>query len=352
MTHTHLLELCFVIGVILLTSHVWFYLRVLRPIQRLSRQATQLKGGQLDSFEQAFVGIAEIKQLQRAMAGMCGHVRRAQQEKLTYHHALTTGQEAERARIARELHDDTVQSLIAVAQSIELASNWLNSNPHSSRDILQSTRTQAIESVHNLRRLIGNLRPPALEELGLIPALKMLAKDTDGITMTVSVNGVERRLDEAIELALFRSVQEGVNNALKHGNVEQVQVDVMYAPDEIRLVVHDNGVGFALPETLDTLARRGHYGLIGVVERIESLKGQVQIDSIPNQGATLTVILPLTPTPQPGEAVRDPVCHAEIHPHQAYDSLTYAGKTYYFCCPVCQGTFQRNPQAYISVDML
>lgn len=346
MIHTHLLELCFVIGVILLTSHIWFYLRVLRPIQRLAHQAEQLKTGQLDSFEQAFDGIVEIKQLQRAMAGMCGHVRRAQQEKFTYHHALTTGQEAERARIARELHDDTVQSLIAIAQSIELATNWVEAKPGDAVRMLKSARAQAVESVESLRRLIGNLRPPTLEELGLIPALKMLAKDINGITMTVSANGVERRLDEVIELALFRSVQEAAHNALKHSGAEQVQVAVTYAPDAVQLVVQDAGNGFVVPETLGTFAEQGHYGLIGVAERIESLKGQVQIDSAPDAGTSITITLPLQQASQPGETVRDPVCHAEIHPHQAYDSLTYAGETYYFCCPVCQGTFQRDPETY------
>lgn len=346
MIHTHLLELCFVIGVILFTSHIWFYLRVLRPIQRLAHQAEQLKTGQLDSFEQAFDGIVEIKQLQRAMAGMCGHVRRAQQEKVTYHHALTTGQEAERARIARELHDATVQSLIAIAQSIELATNWVEAKPGDAVGMLKSARAQAVESVESLRRLIGNLRPPTLEELGLIPALKMLAKDINGITMTVSANGVERRLDEVIELALFRSVQEAAHNALKHSGAEQVQVAVTYAPDAVQLVVQDAGSGFAVPEMLGTFAEQGHYGLIGVAERIESLKGQVQIDSAPDAGTSITITLPLQQASQPGETVRDPVCHAEIHPHQAYDSLTYAGETYYFCCPVCQGTFQRDPETY------
>jgi signal transduction histidine kinase/YHS domain-containing protein len=347
MIHTYLFELYCIVAIVFVTSHIWFYLRVLRPIQQLSHQAERLKTGQLDSFEQEFGGIAEIRQLQRAMAGMCGHVRRAQKEKLTYHHALTAGQEAERARIARELHDDTVQSLIAIAQSIELTANWVEAKPDQAVGMLKSARTQAVESVENLRRLIGNLRPPTLEELGLIPALKMLAKDINGIGMTVSVDGPERRLDEVYELALFRSAQEAVHNALKHSGTECVHVEVTYAPAEVHLIVRDDGRGFAVPEVLGTFVEQGHYGLIGVVERIESLKGQVQIDSAPDEGTSVTITLPLNQTSQPGETVRDPVCHADIHPHQAYDSLNYEGKTYYFCCPVCQGTFQRDPETYV-----
>ncbi len=348
MIHAHLFEICCMIGAILFTSHIWFYLRVFRPIQLLSHQAEQLKTGELDSFERSFNGIAEIKQLQRAMAGMCGHVRRTQKERLSYHHALTDGQEAERARIARELHDDTVQSLIAIAQSIELATNWVELKPQQAVSLLKSARTQAIESVENLRRLIGNLRPPALEELGLIPALKMLAEHIHEIKIDVSVHGAERRLDEVVELALFRSTQEAVHNALKHSGAASVHVDVTYTPAEVTLCVRDEGRGFVIPEALGTFVEQGHYGLIGLVERIESLKGQVKMDSVPNKHTAITIVLPLSQTSQPSEKVRDPVCHAEILPRQAYDSIRYKGETYYFCCPVCQGSFQRAPEAYVT----
>lgn len=350
MIHTHLFEVCCIIGAILLTSHAWFYLRVFRPLQQLSHQAEQLKTGELDSFEQPVNGIAEIKQLQRAMAGMCGHVRRTQQERLSYHHALTDGQEAERARIARELHDDTVQSLIAIAQSIELATDWVELKPQQAVSLLKSARTQAIESVENLRRLIGNLRPPALEELGLIPALKMLAQHIHEIKIEVSVHGAERRLDEVRELALFRSAQEAVHNAMKHSGAASVHVDVTYAPTEVTLCVRDEGKGFVIPEAPGAFVEQGHYGLIGLVERIEGLKGQVRMDSVRNKHTTITIVLPLSQTLQPNEKVRDPVCHAEIHPHQAYDSIYYNGETYYFCCPVCQGSFQRAPEAYVTSE--
>lgn len=347
MTQANLFELCCIIGPIFLASNIWFYVRVLRPIQQLSYQAAQLKAGRLDPFDQTFGGIPEIRHLQRAMAGMCGHVRRAQKETHSYHTALIAGQEAERTRIARELHDDTVQSLIAIAQSIELGLNWIETRTASAVETLKSARTQAVESVENLRRLIGNLRPPALEELGLIPALRILAKDIHGITMDIVAEGVERRLDEAQELVLFRCAQEAVHNALKHGKAQHVHIEVSYSPAEVRLTVRDKGVGFGVPGSLNGLVELEHYGLIGLVERIESLNGQARIISTPNQGTTIMMSLPLLRTLQPGEIVRDPVCRAEIHPHQAYDSVIYNGEHYYFCCPVCQGTFLRSPENYV-----
>jgi signal transduction histidine kinase/YHS domain-containing protein len=331
----------------LTAGNLWLMVRVLLPVRRLAAQTARLSAGELAAFQQPCGGIAEIDALRRTLASMAGHVRRAQQESLTYHSALTAGQEAERARIARELHDDTVQSLIAIAQSMELAANWIEDRPASVIDMLKLARAQAVESVDNLRRLIGDLRPPALEELGLVPALRILARDTTAITVEVVVNGTERRLDEMHELALFRGAQEAVHNASKHSGAERVLVAVAYEPDAVKLAVSDKGAGFAVPEPISTLVEAGRYGLTGMVERVESLSGQVGITSAPGQGTAITITLPVQPSAQPVETVRDPVCRADIQPDQAYASVVYGGETYYFCCPVCQGAFQRSPETYI-----
>ena len=111
MLQNHLFELCCVGAALFITSNLWFYLRVLRPIRLLALRAEQLQAGQLDSFEQPGGGIAEVQQLRRAMAGMCRHVRRAQEQNRAYTERLTDGLENERKRIARELHDETVLAL-------------------------------------------------------------------------------------------------------------------------------------------------------------------------------------------------------------------------------------------------
>ncbi len=340
-------DVSFIAIVLLVTSNLWLLFRVLRPLQRLAAQATDLSKGHFTAFQQPCGGIGEIGVLQRSMASMAGHVRRAQQEAHAYRNAQTNGQEAERARIAHELHDDAVQSLIAIAQSIELASNWIEKDRGRAITTLILARTQAVETIENLRRMIANLRPPALEELGLVPALQMLTKDVSAVSIEVKTEGVARRLEEAQELTLFRCVQEAIRNAQKHSRATQILVEVSYQPTGVRLSVTDNGIGFQIPEHLDCLAEEEHYGLLGIYERVHSLNGTVCITSASGQGTKMSIYLPLAVSNQPSETVRDPVCGALIHPQQAYGSVVHQRQRYYFCCPVCQGAFQRSAEIYL-----
>jgi signal transduction histidine kinase/YHS domain-containing protein len=343
----HLAEICFFGMILLLTSNIWLIVRVLRPLQRLSAQAANLAQGNFVSLEQPCGGVPEIDALRRSMVGMVGHVRRAQEQSHTYADILTNGQESERARISHELHDDTIQSLVAISQSIDIARNWLQSDPTRAADLLQSARQQAVDTVTALRNLIADLRPPALEELGLVAALKMQAGKIDDLSVVVEVEGVERRLDETHELTLFRCAQEALANAKRHGHATQVTLGVAYRPDGIHLSVSDNGHGFKLPNALDGFAADGHYGLLGIKERVQHLQGMVHVTSDAGRGTTLAVCIPEDATHQPPHTVRDPVCSACLEPQQAYGSTEYNRQRYYFCCPVCQGSFQCDPELYL-----
>lgn len=348
MIHASLLELCCVGGALFLTSNVWFYLRVLRPIQKLSRQAAQLSQGELDSFDRQCGGIPEIRQLHRAMSGMVGHVMRAQEQSRAYAEQLANGQENERKRIARELHDDAVQSTIAVTQGIEMAKSWIETNPVRAIQTLQLVREQAVEIVASLRNIIGGLRPPALEELGLIPALEMQFAMIPEAKIKLTTKGDPRRLDEAQELALFRAVQEALRNIVRHSKATHIQIDADYQPQGVSLQVQDDGCGFRPPSHLGDLAFQKHYGLLGIQERITGLGGSLTIESQTGKGTSLKVYLPTSTENQPNDRVRDPVCSALIESQQAYSSISYRGETYYFCCPVCQGAFQKDPDLYLN----
>lgn len=335
-----------------LGMNVWLVSRVLRPLQRLSARTSKLAQGDLSALEQPCDGVREIDALRHTMASMAQHVQRAQAEGLVYRHALTDGQEAERARIAHELHDDTVQSLVAIAQSIELSLNWLEREPDRARSMLGLVRTQAVESVENVRRLIADLRPPALEELGIVAALNMLAQQGDISEIQVSVSGDARRIGASQELALFRIAQEAVRNAQRHGKPSCILLDLTFDRHEVRLVVRDDGTGFTPPTLLDCLAQELHFGLLGIQERVRQLNGTLKLSSRPNEGTAIRVTLPLESVEQPTERVRDPVCGAIIEPQQAYGSTTYEAQRYYFCCPVCQGAFQRQPDTYAAANLL
>lgn len=340
--------LSMIIIVALAASTLWLLYRVLYPLRRLSAQTANLAKGDVTAFQDTCGGIPDIDILSHSLASMARHVGRAQQEGQLYRNALTNGQEAERARIGRELHDETVQSLIAIAQSIDFATTWIENEPERARSTLKLARTHAVETVDNVRRMIANLRPPALEELGLVPALKMLADDVDDLSVVIHVEGQERRLEEAHELTLFRSAQEAIRNAQRHSQATQITITVCYQPDEVTLTIADDGVGFLMPERLDVLAKDGHYGMVGIAERVQSLEGTFKINSAPKNGVQLRITLPLNASDQPTETVRDPVCTAVIKPQQAYGSVVYEGERYYFCCPVCQGAFQRQPDAYVA----
>ncbi len=336
-------HVCCIAASLLIASNVWFYLRVLRPIRQLSGQAAQLTSGKLDSFEQACTGIAEIRELHRAMAGMVGHVRRAQDQNRAYTERLADSLENERRRIARELHDDAVQSTVAVTQGIDLARNWVHTDPERAIKLLHAARGQAVEVVNSLRELIGGLRPPALEELGLVAALKM---HVDKLPIVhLHIQGTPRRLDEPRELTLFRAAQEALSNVIRHSGAAYAEVTLAYKESAVLLTIRDDGQGFQFPDQLGDLAFRRHYGLIGMQERVSSLGGSLKIDSAIQKGTVVQVALP-TMTTQPEHLVRDPVCSALIEPRQAYGSTVYASKTYYFCCPVCQGAFQKEPELY------
>lgn len=344
--HSYFWDLCYLAISLLIASNLWMFFRVLRPIQQLSKQANQISRGNFIAIDDDCGGIPEIRALRHSMASMVRHVRRSQTQSIRYADSLTEGQEAERLRIARELHDDTIQSLVAISQSIDMAKAWVASMPEQTMEMLQLAREQSVETVNNLRRLIEDLRPPALEELGLIPAVQMQVEQC-AIPTEITVKGKQRRLDENRELALFRIVQEGLTNAKRHAHASQIDIVVDYQSDHIMLTIQDDGQGFDVPSYLPDLADDGHYGLMGIQERVHQLGGTLSVDSHPRHGTTLSVHIPSETSEQPQDTVRDPVCSAIIQPQQAYASMTYAGEQHFFCCPVCQGAFQKEPQKYL-----
>ncbi|MGB7340254.1 MAG: histidine kinase [Phototrophicaceae bacterium] len=346
----HLVEfitICCSFAVILLVSHIWLIVRVVNPIRKLASQAEELTSGNFDAIDQPCGGIPEINSLRRSMASMVKHVRRAQQQSVKYADNLTEGQEAERLRIARELHDDTIQSLIAISQGIDMARNWVTSMPNQATQMLTTAREQAVDTVTNLRGLIEDLRPPALEELGLIAALEMQTEKCH-LPVRMKIEGQPRRLDEQQELTLFRCAQEALNNARKHSQAHLINLSLDYQAQGVQMVIADNGKGFKSPTYLTDLADNGHYGLMGMQERVHQLGGKLEIRSTHQQGTRISLYIPSEPAPQPENTVHDPVCSAHIQPQQAYASIRYEGASYYFCCPICQGAFQKEPDRYIN----
>ncbi len=274
---------------------LWFGVRrVVQPLKSLEKKATELGWGDFDAIEEPVGGINEIQRLQTELVHMARKVQLAQQSLRGYLGAVTTGQEEERRRLARELHDDTIQSLIALNQQIQLAQ--MSMQDEANRERLATMQQMAEQTVADLRRLTRDLRPIYLEDLGLIPALEMLRRDMSqatGLPIAFEKDGKERRLSPNVELVLYRIAQEGLSNVIRHAQAHQAIVSLQFSEEEVALAVKDDGVGFIVPESPAEMAPAGHFGLLGVQERAESIGARLQITSGPNQGTRLQVFFPI-----------------------------------------------------------
>jgi len=149
--------------------------------------------------------------------------------------------------------------------------------------------------MQGVRRLSQDLRPAALDRLGLLSALEWLASDIteySGIEIKVNVVNSERRLPEEVELVLFRITQEALRNVWRHSQATRAEIAVEFDESKTKVTISDNGKGFNLPETIGDLARDGKLGLAGMQERARLLGGSLTVQSEPGRGSTITVELP------------------------------------------------------------
>jgi len=208
---------------------------------------------------------------------------------------VTRAQEEERKRIARELHDDTIQALVVLSRQLEdtASSKGL---PDDKRLLLENLRQQTKSIMDGVRRLTQDLRPSTLDRLGLLPALEWLAADVarySEINVQLRVSGQSRRLPQDVELMLFRIVQEALRNVWKHSQADAAEVTIIFSEESLSIRVRDNGKGFAVPTTVGDLTRDGKLGLTGMQERVRLLGGTVRFESEPGQGTTVKVEVPL-----------------------------------------------------------
>jgi two-component system sensor histidine kinase DegS len=221
------------------------------------------------------------------------------QENLNFYlQQVTRAQEHERQRIAQELHDETAQSLLLMAQRLDrlasTASKWRHKDVAAE---LQEVRETAVEALMDLRRLAQDLRPRILDDMGLVPALEWLADDLtqqDGVGARVEVNGTLPPISGEAQLLLFRIAQEALRNVGKHSDATEAALSVKVHDDRLEMRVADNGRGFKLPKAVGDLAATGKLGLLGMHERARLLGGTVDIQSERGRGTTVAVELPVS----------------------------------------------------------
>ena len=269
---------------------------IVAPLQRLARAAGRVSWGDLSSISEPVGGVEEIQELQAALLEMADRIQSYQEGLRDYLGAITEAQENERARLARELHDETVQALVALSQRVEMARRALERGDGAhARQQLDEVRSLMLETAEGVRRFSRDLRPAYLEDLGFLPALEALVREgrTEGPPrVLLRVEGTPRRLAPARELGLYRIAQEALHNARRHAQAEHIWLTLRFEPQAVYLTIADDGVGFQVPEHPAALTHEGHYGLVGMRERALLAGGELHIASKPGEGTTVTARVP------------------------------------------------------------
>jgi signal transduction histidine kinase len=216
--------------------------------------------------------------------------REAMRQELLRH--IVIAQEEERSRISRELHDETAQVITAFSLSLATLRNKISGNQEIEIIVDDMLRlSQRISA--GIYRLVRDLRPVQLDELGLAASLQYLvdeARDLSGIRIDIQISGVQRKLDPIIETVLFRVSQEAINNIGKHSETKEAKLELEYCPEKIIVSIQDHGVGFNF---LDTIAGPRGWGIAGMRERIESVRGSFELTTAPGMGTRIVATVPL-----------------------------------------------------------
>lgn len=223
-------------------------------------------------------------------------LKRAHAAQQAFSRRLIASQEAERKRIAAELHDSIGQSLIIIKNLATLVSGMATDGGRERADEISTEASQAIAEV---REIAQNLRPHHLDRLGLTKALEALVRKAAGasqIAFTADMDRLDGVFPKDAEINVYRVVQEGVNNILKHSQATQARVTARRSRSQVLLTLHDNGRGFTAPATATATPVMGDessgptgFGLTGIVERVTLLGGRADVRSVPGQGTTISV---------------------------------------------------------------
>jgi PAS domain S-box-containing protein len=209
-----------------------------------------------------------------------------------YAQRITQVQEEERKRIAFELHDDTAQYLSILKMQLN---SLLNSEEITSPEVkkkLHFLEKDAERAFNDVRRYSHELRPGVLEHLGLLAALEQIAEDVNKlgqIRVEVTIEGEEFALSEEIKLGFFRIAQEAISNARKHSKASRADIHLDFRDKQVRMAVHDDGVGFDMQEVSHRTSLKGNLGLTSMNERAKLIGASLKIESQPGQGTTVTL---------------------------------------------------------------
>lgn len=300
------LALFFATAGITLSLVINYYIlrRALHPIDALQQMVERIDRG--DTAVRASLTEIDDPQFQRfaqalntMLARLAAHTRmietsRAQLRRLSG--LVLSAQEDERKRIARELHDDTSGSLARVLLNIEMCEELVPMEWNEVRAKISSTRSLCEQTLENVHKMIFNLRPTLLDDLGLASAMHWYAKNNlepVGVQVQFETASNFGRLSPTVETAMFRIAQEAITNIVRHANAHHVRIQLACDGSKLGLIVQDDGNGFDPSAILHNSDGQHRWGLFGIQERVAVLNGSFQVESRVGEGATLRVEIPL-----------------------------------------------------------
>jgi signal transduction histidine kinase len=216
---------------------------------------------------------------------------------------MLTAQEEERKRIARELHDETTQSLVGLVMMLETAmalrAKHAGGREEAEGDIerrMTDIKELAINTLDNVHKIILDLRPSALDDLGLVSALRVFAQNRltpHGAKVRLEMGGDERKLPPHVEIAIFRVVQEAISNIARHAEARNVLIMMEFRDDSICIEIEDDGKGFDMEAAQPRADEIRGLGLVGMSERITLQGGAFRVESRPDRGTRIRIEVPV-----------------------------------------------------------
>jgi signal transduction histidine kinase len=282
--------------IIVLLSFAFVYLiaqRISQPILKLKEAAEKITGGNYDVFVEEIAQEDELKSLIKAFNEMSTKIKKQTEnlniEKSKRLSSIMDGQEMERQRLSRELHDGLGQSILGLKMRLERIDF---SAPEKSQLIVDETKLLFTNIIREVRSISSNLRPGILIEFGLDAALENLCKEVQtntGIRVELNLKKGNLNLNDKINTYIYRIVQEGLNNIIKHANAKRAKISLIRLNDKMHLDIEDNGQGFDTNMKKDICCN----GLSNMQDRVNILHGEMELISTINKGTHIKILLPL-----------------------------------------------------------
>jgi len=252
------------------------------PLAKLDQAAARIAAGDLTQ-PLPSLGRDEIGRLGRSFEAMRLALAKDETRRMVLRKVFSA-QEEERKRIARELHDETCQTITALKIKLDAAG-------------LQDAQAMATRSLDELHRIIYDLRPSILDDLGLLPAIRWMAERSlapRGIQVRCEFEEPQLKLPFEVEIAVFRAVQEAINNVVRHAKAETVLIEVAVSLGVLEIVIEDDGIGFDVLEVGGPSPSGRGLGLLGLHERMELIGGSSKVTSSPAQGTRVSLRVPIS----------------------------------------------------------